>query len=84
MNRVTTVGLVVNDLIRSRVAASLVALWARITFADRLTRHDAPTSVLRAYLLDEYAEIARAAGLMDVTVRHVPMYRAVLIHRKSG
>jgi ubiquinone/menaquinone biosynthesis C-methylase UbiE len=84
MDRVTTVGLIVNDLIRSRVAASLVALWARITFADRLTRHDAPTSVLRAYLLEEYAEIARAAGLPDVTVRHVPMYRAVLIHRKSG
>ncbi len=84
MNRVTTVGLIINDLIRSRLAASLVALWARITFADRLTRHDGPTSVLRAYVLEEYAEIARAAGLKDVTLRHAPIYRAVLIHRKSG
>jgi ubiquinone/menaquinone biosynthesis C-methylase UbiE len=84
MNRVTTAGFIVNDLIRSRVAASLVALWARLTFADRLTQHDAPTSVLRAYVEEEYAAIARAAGLPEITVRRVPIYRAVLIHRKNG
>ena len=84
MSRVTTTGLIINDLIRSRIAASLVSLWTSLTFAHRLTRHDAPTSVLRAYLPDEYAEIARAAGLRKTTVRRVPIYRAVLIHRKNG
>jgi hypothetical protein len=35
-------------------------------------------------VLDEYADIARAAGLVGATVRRAPIYRAVLIHRKSG
>jgi ubiquinone/menaquinone biosynthesis C-methylase UbiE len=84
MDRVTTGGFVINDLERSRVAASLVALWARLTFANHVTRHDAPASVLRAYLPAEYAEMARAAGLTQVTVRRAPIYRVVLTQRKIG
>ncbi len=84
MSRVTTTGFIINDLIRSRIAAALISVWTGMTFAHRLTRHDAPTSVLRAYLPDEYAELARAAGLLRITVRRVPIYRAVLIHRKNG
>ncbi|MBC8102008.1 MAG: methyltransferase domain-containing protein [Cytophagales bacterium] len=83
MDRVTTAGFVVNDLIRSRRAASLVALWTRLTFAHRLTKHDAPTSVMRAYLIHEYAALAAAAGLVGSVVRRVPLYRAVIIHPKS-
>ena len=84
MDRVTTGGFVINDLERSRMAASLVAFWARLTFANHVTRHDAPASVLRAYLPQEYADLAHAAGLSGATVRRAPIYRVVLTHRKIG
>ena len=84
MARVTTTGFIVNDLIRSRIAAVGIRLWTHATFANRLTRHDAPISVMRAYTLAEYREMAQAAGLKDVVVRRVPLYRALLIHRKRN
>jgi ubiquinone/menaquinone biosynthesis C-methylase UbiE len=63
MARVARSGIVVNDLVRGRVA--LVGAWllTRLTTRNRYTRHDAPLSVRRAYSRRELRELLAAAGL---------------------
>lgn len=82
MERVSRIGFIVNDLLRDRVAMALIWALTRIVGANRLTRHDAPLSVLRAYTLAEYREMARLAGIPECQVRLVPIYRAVMIRDK--
>jgi ubiquinone/menaquinone biosynthesis C-methylase UbiE len=84
MERVSVRGFVVNDLRRDAVACGLVWAVTRLVRANRLTRHDAPLSVLRAYTLTEYRAMAAEAGLPNMTVRAVPMYRAVLVRKRDG
>ncbi len=66
MRRVARLGVVVNDLQRSRLG--LVGAWllGHLLTANRYTRHDAPLSVRRAYRADEMRAMLRAAGLVPV------------------
>lgn len=82
MERVTTRGFLVNDLLRDRLAAALIWLVSRALFAHPFTRHDGPASVMRAYTRDEYAAMARDAGLPSFTVHTAPMYRAIIVRDK--
>lgn len=63
MNRVARVGIVLNDLVRGRLAW-LGAWWlSRLTTRNRYTRHDAPLSVRRAYTVAELTSLVAAAGM---------------------
>ncbi len=84
MERVTTGGWIVNDLLRSRVAYGLIWALARAVRAHPLTCHDGPVSVMRAYTPSEYTELARRAGILDCEVRAVPMYRVLMYRQKTG
>jgi len=68
MDRVARRGFVVNDLFRSRLAHALVWLATRVLAKSRMSRHDGPVSVLRAYTPGEVEALARRAGLDDVRV----------------
>ncbi|GAB4455274.1 MAG: class I SAM-dependent methyltransferase [Armatimonadaceae bacterium] len=83
MNRVSAVGLIVNDLLRDAIACGSIYLLTRLLRANRLTQHDAPLSVLRAYTRQEYKQMARDAELPNATVRLFPMYRAVISAHKA-
>lgn len=63
MNRLARAGLIVNDLSRSR--AGYIAAWlaAHLTTRNRLTRHDAPLSVRRAYTVHELDDLLHLAGI---------------------
>ena len=70
MARVARLGVVVNDLRRTR--RGLIGAWlmGHLLTANRYTRHDSTTSVRRAYEADEMAGMLKAAGLAPVrTVR---------------
>ena len=82
MERVTTAGFIVNDLLRDRIAWAAILLLTRLLRAHRFTRHDAPASVLRAYTKSEYAAMVRETGI-PISIRVVPMYRAVLVRDKT-
>ena len=70
MGRVARLGVVVNDLDRSRLGWVGAWLLGHLLTANRYTRHDAPLSVRRAYKPDEMAAMLRQAGLTPVrTVR---------------
>ena len=81
--RVSRLGVIVSDLERGRLAyvgARLMALVLR----NRLTSHDGPVSVLRAYTAAELRAIARVAGLRRVTVRRRFPFRLMLVARKEA
>ena len=66
MARVARLGVVINDLERSRLGWLGAWLLGHVLTANRYTRHDAPLSVSRAYRSDEMAAMLREAGLTPV------------------
>ena len=66
MRRVARIGIVVNDLDRSRLGWVGAWLIGHLLTRNRYTRHDAPLSVRRAYRPPEMTELLRAAGLRPV------------------
>lgn len=79
MGRVARRGIIVNDLVRAWPGYAGAWLLGNATTTNRLTRHDAPLSVLRAYTPDELRAMARAAGLRGVTVSTHPFWRMALV-----
>lgn len=77
--RVSRRAVIVNELLRSRLnylgARLLAASWWR---ANRLTRHDGPLSVLRAFEPEELVALAREAGLTGRVYREF-FQRIVLV-----
>ncbi len=63
MARVARRGVVVNDLVRGRLAWLGAWLLTRLRTRNRYTRYDAPLSVRRAYTVAELTALLAAAGL---------------------
>ena len=75
-------GFIINDLHRSRVAYVFIYILTRLLTKNRLTRHDAPVSVMNAFTPSEMAEMAKEAGVKQFEVhRHFP-YRIGLVGTK--
>ncbi len=72
LDRTTRLGFVINDLLRSRLAYCLVWLATRLFTKGRMSRHDGPLSVLRAYTPAEILELARRAGLPGLRIACYP------------
>ena len=66
LGRVARLGVVVNDLERSRLGWIGAWLLGHLLTANRYTRRDAPLSVRRAYRQHEMAALLRDAGLVPV------------------
>jgi ubiquinone/menaquinone biosynthesis C-methylase UbiE len=70
MARVARLGVVVNDLHRSRLGWVGAWLLGNLLTTNRYTRRDAPLSVRRAYRVGEMTALLEAAGLTPVrTIR---------------
>ena len=77
-------GFVINDLHRSRVAYVSIYILTRLLTKNRLTRYDAPVSVMNAFTPSEMSEMAKEAGVKQFKVyRHFP-YRIGLVGIKAG
>ena len=78
-NSIGRFGFIINDLHRSRIAYIAIFILTRLLTKNRLTRHDAPVSVMNAFTPSEMAEMAREAGIKQFEVhRHFP-YRIGLV-----
>ncbi len=76
-------GLIINDLHRSRVAHAFIFVLTRLMTKNRLTRYDAPVSVMNAFTPNEIGAMAREAGIASFEVhRHFP-YRIALVGIKQ-
>ena len=78
MRRVSRMTPLLCDLRRSRVGHLGAWLFSRLTTTNRLTRHDAPLSVLRAYTPHEALRLAEYADWRNPQVRTAPFYRMVI------
>lgn len=78
LRRVSRLSPLVTDLKRSRAAWLGATLLTALFTRNRLTRHDAPLSVLRAYSPVEALQLAREAGWKNPRVRSTPFFRMVL------
>lgn len=76
MSRVARLGVIVNDLARSRLAWMGAWLLGHVLTGNRLTRHDAPLSVRRAYTPQEMRSLMTEAGL-----RPIATFGGLLGHR---
>ncbi|MBI3029968.1 MAG: methyltransferase domain-containing protein [Candidatus Rokubacteria bacterium] len=74
MGRVSRRGFVVNDLMRSRVAYGLVWLATRLFAWNRMSRHDGPLSVRRAYSAREIRSLAERAGVSPLRIVRHPLW----------
>ena len=85
LDRVSRVGVIVNDLARSLPALAGARLLAATVWRTHpVTRHDGPLSVRRAFTPAELRRLARAAGLGNARVRaHFP-FRVALVAEKGG
>jgi SAM-dependent methyltransferase len=79
MRRVARVTPIVGDLRRSYLAFAGTWLYAHVTTCNRLTRHDAPLSVRRAYVPAEALTLAREAGWRSPRVLTERFFRMTLI-----
>jgi ubiquinone/menaquinone biosynthesis C-methylase UbiE len=66
MRRVAALGVIVNDVARSRPAWLAAWLVGHLLTGNRLTRHDAPLSVRRAYTPSEMRTLMSEAGLRPI------------------
>lgn len=72
MGRVARLGVVINDLDRTRLDLAGALLLARIATRNRYSRNDGPLSVRRAYRVPEVVRLLRTAGLRPVRVFRGP------------
>ncbi len=84
MCRVSRRAVIVNDLVRSRVAAASIWGLTRALVSNRLVRADGPLSVLKSFLPGELLGIAHAVGLSEHpsyrwTIRRGFPYRMALV-----
>ncbi|MEK9629550.1 MAG: methyltransferase domain-containing protein [Nitrospinota bacterium] len=76
-------GFLINDLHRSRIAHAAIFLLTRIFTRNRLTRYDAPVSVMNAFTPLEFGELARQAEIEKFEIhRHFP-YRIAFLGKKK-
>jgi hypothetical protein len=73
MARVSRLGVIVNDLERTRRFWIGAWLLSRVATRNAYTRHDAPRSVLRAYRSAEVAQLATRVGLVESARFHDPL-----------
>ena len=81
MDRLARRGFIVNDLARGRLGYAGAWVASRLTTRNRLTRHDAPLSVLRAYTPLEFEGLLDQAGVEGAVVQPERWFRLAAVKR---
>lgn len=84
MASVARLGFVVSDLRRSWLAYATAWLLTRAISRNRLTRHDGPLSVRRAYTRAELTRLATRAGLSSIRWRLGPAFRVIGVYTRPS
>ncbi len=83
MARLSRLGFIINDIYRSQGAWLMACVLARITSMSRLTHHDGPASVYRAFTPAEVQRMSRNVGLCAQVYRH-PFWRMAVVGSGKG
>jgi hypothetical protein len=76
------VGVVISDLIRSRMGLVLAVIGTTVLCSSRVARVDGPMSVRAARTMSEYRVLVDRAGLSAATIRRAWPERAVITWRR--
>lgn len=79
MRRVSRDGVLINDMVRSRISYLGAWSFSRLFTRNRISRHDAPLSARRSYTRTELVEMAARAGLEPILWYGFFGYRVVII-----
>ncbi len=79
MRTAARLGVVVNDLLRTRLSWLLVVLATRLFARHPVARHDGPLSVRRAYAPDELRALCEKAGWRRLSIRRHALLARVLV-----
>src|SRR5262249_15877404 len=83
MDAAARVGVVVNDLVRSRIAHWVVWLITRFITRTAIARHHRPLSVRRPYTPDEGQSLCEKDAILDASVvHHWPYLRLCAVRAK--
>lgn len=77
-------GVVISDLIRSRVGLALAVIGTTVLSSSQVARVDGPASVRAARTVPEYRRLFASAGLADATIRRTWPERATIIWRRPA
>jgi SAM-dependent methyltransferase len=83
MDRLARVGFIVNDICRSVPGYAAAWVASRLATRNRLTRHDMPLSVLRAYTPRELRDLLAQAGIPGAVVTTHPLFRMAAVHCRA-
>ena len=84
MRRVSSVGILVNDLHRHRLAHDGIRVLTGLFSRSRFIRHDAPCSVRRAFRRDDLERLRDRLGWHDARIRWHWAFRWSLYKPLSG
>ncbi|MEO6457527.1 MAG: methyltransferase domain-containing protein [Chloroflexia bacterium] len=82
MKRLSRIGFIINDIYRSQGAWYMAWVLTHLTTSNRLTRHDGPASVLRAFTPAELRRMSNMVGIEAVVHKH-PFWRTALVGRRE-
>jgi ubiquinone/menaquinone biosynthesis C-methylase UbiE len=80
MKTLSRIGFIINDIYRSQGAWYMAWVLTHLTTSNRLTRHDGPASVLRAFTPAELRRMSNMVGIEAVVHKH-PFWRTALVGR---
>ncbi len=83
MTSLSRIGMIINDLNRSWLAAWAAWMYTHATTRNIMTLNDSYVSVLRAFTPGELLEMGREAGIPNARISRHPMFRLVLIGEHS-
>lgn len=78
MEKLSRLGFIINDIYRSQGAWYMAWVLAHLATSNRLTRHDGPASVLRAFTPAELRRMSNMVGINAVVHKH-PFWRTALV-----
>jgi ubiquinone/menaquinone biosynthesis C-methylase UbiE len=84
MRRLARVGFIVNDIRRSAPGYAAAWIASRLATRNRLTRHDMPLSVRRAYTPRELRALLQEAGATGAAVTTHPLFRMAAVYHRHG
>lgn len=76
-------GIVISDLIRSRVGLALAVLGTTVLSSSRVARVDGPASVRAARTIPEYHRLLATVGMTNAVVRRVWPERALIVWQRA-
>lgn len=75
-------GVVISDLIRSRMGLALAVIGTTVLSSSRVARVDGPLSVRAARTIPEYTQLLAVAGMTNATIRRTWPERALIVWRR--